>query len=112
MLVTAILIFLVAAIGGLIMATRIFSDRTPPVAFAVGHGLFAATGLLLLLWMWAQGQLTGLATAGLVILVLAAIGGFFLLSFHVRGKPHPKPVVVVHASVAVIGVGALLLALL
>jgi cation diffusion facilitator family transporter len=39
----------------------------------------------------------------LVILAVAALGGFFLASFHLRGTPGPKPVVLVHASVAVIG---------
>jgi len=34
---------------------------------------------------------------------VAALGGFFLASFHLRRKLPPKAVVLVHASVAVIG---------
>lgn len=41
------------------------------------------------------------------MLVVAALGGFYLLSCHVRGIPHPKPVVVIHALAAVCGVGVL-----
>ena len=32
-----------------------------------------------------------------------ALGGFFLASFHLRGKLAPKGVVVLHAGLAVIG---------
>jgi hypothetical protein len=46
------------------------------------------------------------------VLALAALGGFFLLSFHLRGKPHPWVVVVLHALLAVGGLGCLVFALL
>ncbi len=49
---------------------------------------------------------------GVAILVLAALGGFFLLSFHLRGKPQPRVVVVLHALLAVGGIGCLAFALL
>ena len=61
-----------------------------------------------------MGEIAGAATiahaplAG--ALVFAALGGFFLLSFHMRDKPHPKAVVVLHALLAVTGVVALLVA--
>lgn len=110
MLGTAIALFLLAAVGGVVMATHVFKGRTPPTAIAVVHGLLAATALGLLAWTWLQSTPAGVVTVGLVVLLIAALGGFFLLSFHVRGRPHPKPVVVIHALAAVIGVGALLLA--
>lgn len=112
MLVTAILVFLVAAIGGLVMAVHIFRDRTPPMPLALLHGLLGATGLGLLIWLWLQNAVSPAVTVGLAILVVAALGGFFLFSFHLRGKPHPKAVVIVHALAAVCGVGALAFALL
>lgn len=110
MLGTAIVLFLLAAVGGIVMATQVFRGRTPPTAIAVAHGLLAATALGLLAWTWLQSTQETVVTIGLVVLLIAALGGFFLLSFHVRGRPHPKPVVVIHALAAVIGVGALLLA--
>ena len=45
-------------------------------------------------------------------LVIAALGGFFLASFHLRGRPGPKPVVALHALLAVTGVGLLASAVL
>jgi hypothetical protein len=43
---------------------------------------------------------TGLA---LLLLAIAALGGFFLASYHLRKQPGPRPVVLIHAGVAVIG---------
>ena len=37
------------------------------------------------------------------LLVIAALGGFFLGSFHLRKQLPPKAVVVIHALVAVVG---------
>lgn len=113
MLNYAIVAFLVAAVGGLFMAMQIFKNRKPAVAVALLHGALGATGLGLLAWLVLTAET--LATnilAGLVILLVAAVGGFYLASFHLRGVAHPKPVVVIHAIAAVTGVGALLLSLM
>lgn len=40
---------------------------------------------------------------GFVLLLVAALGGFFLASFHLRQRLPPKAVVVIHAGVAVAG---------
>ena len=112
MLEITIGIFLVAALGGLFMATQIFRGQTPAVAVALLHGPLAAAGLFMVFWLWMQSQASTVLSIALGALVLAAMGGFFLVSFHLRGKPHPKAVVVIHAAVAVTGVGALLLAAL
>lgn len=105
-------IFLLAAAGGLIMATQIFKGRKPTVAIALLHGPLAGVGLFMVFWLWMESQAATVLSVALGVLVLAALGGFFLVSFHMRGKPHPKPVVVVHALAAVTGVGALIVAAL
>lgn len=112
MLNIAIGLFLLAAVGGIVMATQIFRGRTPAVAIAALHGPLAAIALLMVFWLWMQSGASQVMSIGLGVLVLAAFGGFFLLSFHVRNKPHPKPVVVLHALLAVSGVVALLIAAL
>ncbi len=112
MLTTAIVLFLAAAIGGIVMTTQVFGGRTPAVGIAVAHGAAAAAGLVLLIWIALTGAPGTLLTAGLVVLLIAALGGFFLLSFHVRQRPHPKAVVVVHALAAVGGVVLLVAAAL
>ncbi|HEX6929287.1 MAG TPA: hypothetical protein VF267_08555 [Gammaproteobacteria bacterium] len=109
MLNIAIGLFLLAAVGGLIMATQVFQGRKPTVAIAALHGPLAAIALLMVFWLWMQSGASALMSVGLGVLVIAALGGFFLLSFHVRNKPHPKPVVVLHALLAVTGVVTLVL---
>jgi len=41
--------------------------------------------------------------AGLVLLLVAAVGGFYLAYQHVQGKVASKKVVLIHAGVAVAG---------
>ena len=109
MLNIAIALFLIAAVGGLVMALRIFKGQLPPIFLAVLHGALAATALVLVLLLVMAGGVRPLLMYGAGILVVAALGGFLLLTFHVRKVPHPKAVVVIHALVAVAGVGCLLL---
>lgn len=108
MINTSIGLFLVAAVFGLYMAARIFRGVLPPWAAVILHGLLAASGLLVLLWA----LLTGVSSAGLLVaaglLVIAALGGFVMLSFQLRKALPPKALVVVHALAAVIGVVCLL----
>jgi len=42
-------------------------------------------------------------TAALGLLVVAALGGFYLASLHMRGTVAPKGVVFLHAGLAVVG---------
>ena len=111
MVTYAVVCFLIAAAGGLYMATHIFGGRMPPAAVAVLHGALAATGLVLAILAAVAAGAPDLVKYGAIILLVAALGGFFLLSFHLRKVPHPKGVVVLHALVAVTGVICLLLTL-
>ena len=49
MVTWALVVFAAAAVAGLTMAIGHFKGRTPSVGVAVIHGIFAATGLVLLL---------------------------------------------------------------
>ncbi len=112
MLIAAIVLFLLAALGGLMMAFGIFNGAKPKPPLAVGHGLLAATALVLALLVAIAPGAATLVKYGVAVLVLAALGGAFLLSFHLRDRPHPRLVVVLHALLAVGGVGCLALAAL
>ena len=99
-----ILVFAVAAVIGLTMALDVFKGQNPKTASAVLHGLFAATGLVLLIVAVCVKGAVGPAKWALILFLIAALGGFYLaLGFHARKKQVPANVVVVHASVAVIG---------
>jgi hypothetical protein len=108
MIVTAITLFLVAALFGIYMALRIFGGGIPPWAAVILHGLFAASGLLVLFYALFTGTQSTAVVIAAVLLVVAALGGFFMFSYQLRKLPPPKAVVVIHALAAVLGVVALL----
>lgn len=109
MLIYALVLFALAAVIGLYLLSRVFGNALPPLGAAAFHGLFAAGGLVLLLYVafvegTPQPQAVAIA-AGL--LVIAALGGFLMLSFHLRKRVPPKGLAGLHALLAVAGVGTL-----
>lgn len=105
----AVVVFALAALGGVYLASRYFQGRDMPGAVAIIHGAAAATGLVLLL-LAVFDDASGWATAALVVLLIAALGGFALASFHLRGIRHPAALVGGHGLIAVAGFLLLLLA--
>ncbi len=104
-------LFVLAALVGATMAVMHSIGKTPPpVPLAVLHGVFAASGLVvLLLALWPH--FSGRAAWALGLFVLAAVGGFTLaLGFHLRGKPLPSGLIAVHGALAVIAFLILLMA--
>lgn len=99
----ALVIFAIAAVGGLVLAAHVLRDKFAPWALSLLHALLGAAGLVLLIVLLLQGAASQRVLAGFVLLLVAALGGFFLASFHLRQRLPPKAIVVVHAGVAVIG---------
>jgi hypothetical protein len=114
MLIYSIALLALAAVFGIYMIFRVFGGALPPWGAAILHGLFAATGLVILLYATflagtPQPQAVVIAA---ILLVVAALGGFVLVSFHIRKQVPPKALAGVHALLAVAGVGTLALSLL
>jgi hypothetical protein len=111
MLFAAIALFAVAALAGASMAIGHFRGNTPPpVGAAILHGLFAASGLVVLLL--AVINVGGASRWAAGLFLAAALGGFVLLSFHLRGKALPGGLVVGHGLLAIAGFVVLLSAVL
>lgn len=107
----SILLFAIAAVAGLIMAVSHFRKAAlPKPALAALHGLFAASGLVVLLLAVIKAGMQGAPAIALGVLVVAALGGFALLSSHLRGRALPSGLVVGHALLAVAGFVTLLAA--
>lgn len=109
MLQTAVVIFAIAAAGGLLMAgIRFFANINPPAWIAMVHGLLAASGLTLAIYaVWIDAVSTS-AKLAIVLLVLAAAGGAFLnLGYQWKQRLIPITIVIGHALLAVIGFGLL-----
>jgi hypothetical protein len=110
MLTWTIILFAVAAVGGVTLAALRLRERPLPMPLALVHGAVAAIALVMLLVVALGPAGTGLARGALVVFVIAALGGFYLFSFHVRGRKLPIPVVVIHGLVAVAAFVTLLIA--
>ena len=103
MLEYALIVLAIGAVGGLVMATRVLRGQFAPWALSVLHALLGATGLVLLILLMLQGSQPQRVLVGFGLLLLAALGGFFLASFHLRRTLPPKAVVIIHAGAAVAG---------
>ncbi|HEX5998853.1 MAG TPA: hypothetical protein VFZ16_05570 [Hyphomicrobiaceae bacterium] len=103
MVTYALLVFAVAAIGGLVLASRVLRAKLAPWPLSLLHAALGAIGLVLLIAILLQGSASQRVLISFVLLLIAALGGFFLASFHLREKLPPQAVVLVHAGVAVAG---------
>ncbi len=108
MYTTALVLFAVAALGGATLAYMRIVKKDVSMPIAIVHGLFAAAGLVTLI-LALSGMRSAGATAALVIFLLAALGGFTLFSFHLRTRPLPVPLVLIHGGAAAIAFLVLLI---
>jgi hypothetical protein len=98
----AVVLFAMAATGGLVLAGIRFSGRPyPPLALALVHGAAAGSALVALILAVAGGDAPVAAKVSLAMFLGAAVGGFVLLSHHLRKVALPIWLVVVHALVAI-----------
>ncbi len=108
----ALVLFGLAAAGGLLLAYLRFSDKPLPLPLALLHGAGAAAGIVALLLAVMRAGAPGQARLALGLFVVAALGGFTLFSFHLRKKALPLGVVVGHGLLAVAALVVLLLGVL
>ena len=101
MLKIAVLLFLLAAIGGLIMAVLNYRKKNIPLILALGHGLLAAAGLVIFIVALISASTGSLLTISLILFIVAALGGFVLFYFQLRNQLLPSTMVLIHGLVAV-----------
>jgi hypothetical protein len=97
-----------AALGGLTNISLRFRGGNPPLLLAGAHGLVAAAGLVTLAVSVLTTQAGGMALLALILLVSAALLGFYVLSFHLRGRLIPLGFALFHGFLAVLGYTILL----
>ncbi len=105
MLNIAVLVFAIGAVGGLILANSVLREKLASWALSLLHAALGATGLVLtgIVVLDPNGGAAKIVSIALLILVVAALAGFYLASYHARKASPPRAAVVVHASVAVVG---------
>lgn len=112
MLQTATILFAITALGGLLMAgIRFGTQRNPPAWLAMLHGLLAASSLTLLAYAVCTLPVPALATAALLLFLLAASGGAVMsLAYKWRQRLLPSWLVIAHATAAILAFVLLFLA--
>ena len=108
----ALLVFLVGACGGLVLASFVLRGRFAPWAVSLLHALLGATGIALLVVAVMMDSLVALPLVALGLFLITAMLGFFLASLHFDQKVAMKKYVLTHASFAVTSVIVLLIAVL
>jgi hypothetical protein len=104
----AAVLLAVAAVGGVILLALRLRGPNPPIALAFVHGTVAAAGLVTLAVGVLGAGLGGAAMVALVLFGVAAVGGFGLVTIHMRGKPLPVGLILAHGTIAVAGFVSLL----
>lgn len=105
LLQAAVVLFAVAAAGGLVMAgIRLLAAHNPPAWLSMLHGLLAAAGLTLLAYAAVMVGVPTPAGWALLLFVVAAVGGAAMnLLWQWRQRPLPVGLMIGHAVLAVTG---------
>ena len=105
MIRTAVALLAIGALGGLVMAAiRLSKNLNPPTGLAMLHGILAAAGATLLLYAAVTMGIPAIAQVGLVLLLIAAVGGVVLnLKYQWERVLIPRGFMVGHAVLAAIG---------
>ncbi|MBI3929002.1 MAG: hypothetical protein HY319_25895 [Armatimonadetes bacterium] len=107
MVIAALGSFSLAALIGLYLLSLVLRERETPKGVAIIHGLMAATGILLLvIYIVGPGPDP---VASLVLFVMAALGGAYMLVRDLSGHKPPKWMALGHGLTAVSGYVFLLL---
>ncbi len=112
MLTAAVIVFAVAALGGVALALHVLRDKLAPWALSILHALLGAIGLVLLILLLLGEAAPTLLSWSFGFFLVAALGGFWLASRHAKKELPPKGVVVLHAGLAVTGFVLLLIVFL
>lgn len=107
MLIAASIVFALAAVLGIALATLHRQHRGAPIPLALFHGALAGSGIVLLILAVGDLARTGLVIS-LVLFVLAAVGGFVLFARHLGHRPLPMLLIGGHGLIAAISLVILL----
>ncbi|HET6245170.1 MAG: hypothetical protein H0V01_06460 [Bacteroidetes bacterium] len=101
MIYTAIALFALAAILGMVLLTFVLQGKETPKGIVFSHGPLAAAGIILLIiYSFKQGPGPIEAT---VLFLIAAGGGIIMFIKDMTGKTIPKWLGIVHGLIAVTG---------
>jgi hypothetical protein len=101
-------ILAIAAVLGLTILVGWLSKKDVSRGVIYGHGIFAAIGLVLLI-VYALQSPENYPNIALIVLVISALGGFYMFFRELQNKMSPYSIAFAHALLAVAGFVSLLL---
>jgi hypothetical protein len=104
---TTIGFFALAALLGMYLLTLVLRGKETPKAIVFSHGTMAVIGVVLLVIYIIRGGPD--PWESLVLFVLAAAGGLYMVSRDLTGRPIPKVLAIGHGLLAVCGFVLLLI---
>jgi len=107
MIYTAIALFALAAILGLIILIKWLTKKEASKAVIWSHGLVAAVALVILVVFAIQNP-DNYPQLSLILFAIAAVGGFYMFFRDLNKKTSPLSIAFIHALLAVGGFGMLL----
>jgi hypothetical protein len=108
MLYISIILFLIAAVFGIIIASAIIRKQPTPKPLVYIHGLLAAIALsIVVIYVLQHAEKNPMVS--LILLLIGATGGFILFARDMTKKPGPVALILIHALFAVSGVLGLIL---
>lgn len=107
---TALILFALAAVGGVGLAVMHIQNDDAPLIVAAAHGLLGAAGLVVLIMAVLRSGGSGLLWGSVGLFVVAALGGFVLIAKHLRGESLSNGLIFTHGGAAVIAFVLLLVA--
>jgi hypothetical protein len=102
MLRIAIVLFVFAAVFGVISLTPILQKQPTSKPTVFLHGVLAAAGLITVIVAVARAA-DAAPLMALILLIVAALGGFILLGIDMQKKAVPKSLAVLHPIIAAAG---------
>ncbi len=102
----AIVILGLTAILGMYLLTLVLRSKSLPKGVTIIHGVLATSALILLI-IYSFGPAPG-PGASIIVLLVAASGGFTMNYRDLTGKPVPKWLGIAHGLTAIAGLGLLL----
>lgn len=103
MVVTAIILISLAVVLGGYLLSFVLQEKNPPKAIVIIHGTLAALGIIVLLIYALTTDQPHKHWDSLIIFLLAATGGIYLVSRDIRHKDVPKWVAILHGGIGLTG---------
>ena len=109
MIISAITLFVLSAMLGVVLLTYVLKNKETPKGLAFIHGPLAVIGLIILI-IYAFNNLGGKSHfQSIILFILAASGGFVMIARDLLGKTIPKWLAIVHGLLAATGLALLII---